>query len=687
MGAPRDLVDPPQHRRRPDLRLTRSDNSVLAGSGGRARFPRDCRECRRRHRRAPAGPGPSWHEHDVRDGPIHRPRREPSGGRPAVHRRLRVPAGHDRPGPRAMPRVREGRGPRGRPAPVLPRRGSGPDLRASMPSRVVDEAWHEFITFTRAYDTFCQRAFGRFLHHEPEYLMASSEATANQTTVLRGTWRTACLSAGLDPDTTRTAPTLFAADLWAGIDEARTYVATCGSGDACTTSDDVVCVEHELRGPVQPEPSRRRRHARVGRRGDGGGGDGGGGDGGGDGGGEGWRRRWRRLWGRRLRGRRMRPGEASHVGHTHSASSCERPDQQTHCRYRSRGSIGNSVQEHRQLGSASGGESQVLTPRATSVTHSSRCRDHGAGTGTPRRDDYTSMTPSTPSGVGSSLDSKLFHPRTRQDPCTWRTDAGGRRSGPASELVESPPVLRSRRWHARGVKTQVVSTSLGPVEVSLGRSRRRCRRARLSRGTRLGGHSARFRPLHRPGVSGLGLLPARLWPHARGSADGGRVRPCCGGGLRRAWDQRSGRNRGNQLRGTPGGARRCRAGAPGASAGTAQLRSVDVALPRQQAGGGGGPAGILPGDATTHLAGHPRDDVVGQGSASDDVDVVDAPGRLVVAHVDACGPRIGSGDLRGHGFRIGVCHGPSPRRGRPGVLSPRGSAVGSLPNPRDGVPT
>ena len=145
-----------------------------------------------------------------------------------------------------------------------------PDLRASMPSRVVDEGWHEFITFTRAYDTFCQRAFGRFLHHEPEYLMALSVATANQTTVLRGTWRTACLSAGLDPDTTRTAPTLFAADLWAGIDEARTYVATCGSGYACTTSDDVVCVEHELGGPVQPEPPRRRRHARVGRRGDGG---------------------------------------------------------------------------------------------------------------------------------------------------------------------------------------------------------------------------------------------------------------------------------------------------------------------------------------------------------------------------------------------------------------------------------
>lgn len=166
-----------------------------------------------------------------------------------------------------------------------------PDLRASMPSRVVDEAWHEFITFTREYDEFCQRAFGRFLHHQPEYLMELSKATANQTTVLLATWRTACLSAGLDPDTTRTAPILFAADLSAGIDKACTYVATCGSGDACTTSDDVVCVEHALRGPVQKKPSRRRgRRDGCGGEGSGcgtGGDDGGGGCGGGGcGGGE-----------------------------------------------------------------------------------------------------------------------------------------------------------------------------------------------------------------------------------------------------------------------------------------------------------------------------------------------------------------------------------------------------------------
>ena len=37
-----------------------------------------------------------------------------------------------------------------------------------MPSRVVDVAWHEMILFTREYHAFCDRAFGRYLHHSPD---------------------------------------------------------------------------------------------------------------------------------------------------------------------------------------------------------------------------------------------------------------------------------------------------------------------------------------------------------------------------------------------------------------------------------------------------------------------------------------------------------------------------------------
>jgi uncharacterized membrane protein YgcG len=40
-----------------------------------------------------------------------------------------------------------------------------------MPSRAVDVAWHEFILMTREYQSFCDEAFGYYLHHSPEETM------------------------------------------------------------------------------------------------------------------------------------------------------------------------------------------------------------------------------------------------------------------------------------------------------------------------------------------------------------------------------------------------------------------------------------------------------------------------------------------------------------------------------------
>lgn len=37
-----------------------------------------------------------------------------------------------------------------------------------MPSHAVDEAWHGFILCTARYASFCDEAYGRFLHHHPE---------------------------------------------------------------------------------------------------------------------------------------------------------------------------------------------------------------------------------------------------------------------------------------------------------------------------------------------------------------------------------------------------------------------------------------------------------------------------------------------------------------------------------------
>lgn len=42
------------------------------------------------------------------------------------------------------------------------------DQVIGMPSHAVDEAWHGLILCTRVYAAFCDRAYGRFLHHHPE---------------------------------------------------------------------------------------------------------------------------------------------------------------------------------------------------------------------------------------------------------------------------------------------------------------------------------------------------------------------------------------------------------------------------------------------------------------------------------------------------------------------------------------
>jgi hypothetical protein len=49
-----------------------------------------------------------------------------------------------------------------------------------MPSHAVDEAWHGFILCTARYATFCDKAYGQFLHHHPEGgAPANTPATAD----------------------------------------------------------------------------------------------------------------------------------------------------------------------------------------------------------------------------------------------------------------------------------------------------------------------------------------------------------------------------------------------------------------------------------------------------------------------------------------------------------------------------
>jgi hypothetical protein len=51
------------------------------------------------------------------------------------------------------------------------------DRMIGMPSKVVDIAWHEFILRTREYHAFCERAFGRYLHHTPDSAMTVPAAS------------------------------------------------------------------------------------------------------------------------------------------------------------------------------------------------------------------------------------------------------------------------------------------------------------------------------------------------------------------------------------------------------------------------------------------------------------------------------------------------------------------------------
>ena len=108
----------------------------------------------------------------------------------------------------------------------------------SMPSQVVDDAWHEFILFTRAYDGFCRKALGRFLHHTPAEAMAAP--TLAQEGIKRA-WRLACVREGIDPKFPTRLPLIFALDAMLGISDGFTYTLECtdqrsgGCGGYCAS--------------------------------------------------------------------------------------------------------------------------------------------------------------------------------------------------------------------------------------------------------------------------------------------------------------------------------------------------------------------------------------------------------------------------------------------------------------------
>jgi hypothetical protein len=94
----------------------------------------------------------------------------------------------------------------------------------SMPSQVADDLWHEFILYTRNYETFCQRAFGRFLHHTPAVVIGT-DRQGNEG--LRRTWWFACKEDGINPKQPTRLPLLFALDTKLGIADGFRYAPDC----------------------------------------------------------------------------------------------------------------------------------------------------------------------------------------------------------------------------------------------------------------------------------------------------------------------------------------------------------------------------------------------------------------------------------------------------------------------------
>lgn len=109
----------------------------------------------------------------------------------------------------------------------------------AMPSQVVDDMWHDFILFTRHYRNFCDKAFGRFLHHTPVEAMPSPYlATAG----IRRTWFHACHIEGIDPKHPDRLPLLFALDAQLGIAQGFFYTLNCAN--TATSSSNTFCASN-----------------------------------------------------------------------------------------------------------------------------------------------------------------------------------------------------------------------------------------------------------------------------------------------------------------------------------------------------------------------------------------------------------------------------------------------------------
>lgn len=117
-----------------------------------------------------------------------------------------------------------------------------PQAFLGMPSVVVDDLWHALILDTRAYQSFCDQAFGHFLHHIPNTPTTPGQRVERS---LCTTWDLACKDQGIEPSAAMRQPWLFEIDAALAIKGGNRYIpkdgtryfnacggAVCGSGSA-----------------------------------------------------------------------------------------------------------------------------------------------------------------------------------------------------------------------------------------------------------------------------------------------------------------------------------------------------------------------------------------------------------------------------------------------------------------------
>ncbi len=95
----------------------------------------------------------------------------------------------------------------------------------AMPSEVVDQLWHEFILYTRHYEQFCKKAFGRYMHHTPAVVLEPTARNDNEG--LRRTWWYVCIEENINPRKPTRLPLLFALDAKFHIANGFHYQPNC----------------------------------------------------------------------------------------------------------------------------------------------------------------------------------------------------------------------------------------------------------------------------------------------------------------------------------------------------------------------------------------------------------------------------------------------------------------------------